>query len=154
MSDNSPSLPFTALHYPRMRSLADHLRARLVTSSRLPDHLKPLLLTVAALHTAVQRCKYCSLCASTSRIVSLFALLQVDDNWAECDACKKWRRLPGTFIVADGAHFQCSDADRSCEEPEGPVLPECTICTWWLRGRPAGWVDSAEMRALPKLLML
>ena len=43
---------------------------------------------------------------------------EVEDNWAECDVCQKWRRLPATFIVADGAPFQCSDADRSCEDPE------------------------------------
>jgi len=62
------------------------------------------------------------LCASRSLMVLSLALLQVDDNWAECDLCQKWRRLPGTFVVADGAHFQCSDADRSCEDPEGLVL--------------------------------
>ena len=43
---------------------------------------------------------------------------EVEDNWAECDTCQKWRRLPGTFIVADGAPFQCADADRSCKDAE------------------------------------
>ena len=37
---------------------------------------------------------------------------EVENQWAECDECQKWRRLPPTFIVADGAPFKCSDADR------------------------------------------
>ena len=44
--------------------------------------------------------------------------VEVEDNWAECDLCQKWRRLPGAFVVSDGAPFQCKDADRSCEDCE------------------------------------
>jgi len=40
---------------------------------------------------------------------------EVQQNWAECDSCQKWRLLPSTCIVADGAPFQCADAHRSCE---------------------------------------
>ena len=43
---------------------------------------------------------------------------EVEDNWAECDNCQKWRRLPGSFVVADGAAFTCSEANRSCDDPE------------------------------------
>ena len=41
---------------------------------------------------------------------------EVQQNWAECDSCQKWRLLPSTCIVADGAPFQCADAHRSCED--------------------------------------
>ena len=30
---------------------------------------------------------------------------EVDDNWAECDACKKWRRLPGTQFTTSVLAF-------------------------------------------------
>jgi len=41
---------------------------------------------------------------------------EVQENWAECDSCQKWRLLPSTCIMADGAPFQCADAHRSCED--------------------------------------
>ena len=41
---------------------------------------------------------------------------EVQENWAECDSCQKWRLLPSTCIAADVAPFQCSDAHRSCED--------------------------------------
>jgi len=41
---------------------------------------------------------------------------EVQENWAECDTCQKWRLLPSTCIVPDGAPFQCADAHRSCED--------------------------------------
>jgi len=30
---------------------------------------------------------------------------EVQENWAECDSCQKWRLLPSTCIVTDGAPF-------------------------------------------------
>jgi hypothetical protein len=54
-------------------------------------------------------------------------LIQVEDNWAECDICQKWRRLPGSFVVADGAPFQCSDAGRTCQDAEGKAHLLCCM---------------------------
>ena len=42
--------------------------------------------------------------------------VEVQENWAECDSCQKWRLLPSMCIVADGASFQCADAHQSCED--------------------------------------
>ena len=41
---------------------------------------------------------------------------EIDESWVECDLCQKWRLLPSTCIVADGAPFQCADAHLSCED--------------------------------------
>ena len=54
-------------------------------------------------------------------MVLSWVLLQVEDSWADCDLCKKWRLLPDTFVVEDGAPFQCSDVGISCADSEGPV---------------------------------
>ena len=41
---------------------------------------------------------------------------EVEENWTECDSCQKCRLLPSTYIVADGAPFQCVDVHQSCED--------------------------------------
>ena len=38
---------------------------------------------------------------------------QVDDNWAACDKCGKWRRLPETFLVTEDAEFVCAMTVRA-----------------------------------------
>ena len=30
---------------------------------------------------------------------------EVEDHWAECDACQKWRRLPGTQFITSVLAF-------------------------------------------------
>ena len=41
---------------------------------------------------------------------------KVEDNWAACDKCGKWRRLPETFLITEDAEFFCAMAGVGCGE--------------------------------------
>jgi hypothetical protein len=52
---------------------------------------------------------------------------EVEEAWAQCDLCSKWRMLPPSMPVWDGA-FACSmnlwdPRHDACEKPEGKWDP-------------------------------